>query len=243
MHNAFTRILPAAVASAANGNVKTLAPNSLASVYGSILATSVAVATGLPLPTTLAGAMVQITDSTGASQNAPLIYAGKKQVNLLVPGNVASGAAQLTISSPTGTISQASTQIAPVAPGLFTMNANGLAAANVLDVSASGTQSPENDYALQGGQIVANPISLGAAGDRVYLILFGTGLRAAGTSGVQVTIGGQQASIAYAEPQGAFLCLDQVYIVIPRCLAGQGDFVVQLSANGISANPVHITIR
>ncbi len=38
------------------------------------------------------------------------------------------------------------------------------AAANVLDVSASGTQTPENDDALQGGQIVANPMSLGAAG-------------------------------------------------------------------------------
>ncbi len=68
-------------------------------------------------------------------------------------------------------------------------------------------------------------------------------LRAAGTSGVQVTVGAQQASITYAGPQEEFLSLDQVNVVIPPSLAGKGDVVVQLSANGISANPVHITIR
>ncbi len=132
-----------------------------------------------------------------------------------------------TIPSSAGTISQAFTQIAPVAQGLFTINANGLAAANPLEVSASGTQTPENDYALQGGQIVADSISL----------------RATGTYGVQVTIGGQQASVAYAGPQGAFLGLDQVNVVIPPSLAGKCDVIVQLSANGIPANQVYITIQ
>lgn len=77
-------------------------------------------------------------------------------------GNVKTPAPNLlagtcTIASSTGTISQASTQIAAVAPGLFRINPNGLAAANLLDVSASVTQTPENDYTLQGGQFVATP--------------------------------------------------------------------------------------
>ncbi len=238
----FPKTLSAAASSAANGNIKTLAPGSLGTIYGSSLATSIASASTLPLPTALGGSSVTVTDSTGASYSASLIYTNPVQINFVVPSSLAAGPATISVSA-NGTLSEASTEIAAVAPGLFTIDAAGLAAADVLTVSSSGAQTPSNDYALSAGQVVPNPISLGSSSDQVYLILFGTGLRAAGTKGVSVTAGGASATVTYAGPQGAFVGLDQVNVLLPRSLAGKGDIAIQATASGVSSNPVHVTVQ
>jgi hypothetical protein len=45
------------------------------------------------------------------------------------------------------------------------------------------------------GAIVASPVSLGSSTDQAYLFLFGTGLQAAGTPGVKVSIGGSRVNM------------------------------------------------
>ena len=77
----------------------------------------------------------------------------------------------------------------------------------------------------------------------MFLEIFGTGLRAAPEANVTVTIGTTNVPVTYSGAQGGYEGLDQVNVQLPSSLAGSGDVVVQLTANGIAANPVNITIQ
>jgi uncharacterized protein (TIGR03437 family) len=234
----------ASVISAANPSARTVAPGSLAIAYGKDLAQGTPGATSLPLPTTFGGTTVSLLDSAGKQWQAPLIYVSAAQVNFFLPSGVATGTAQFTITSGDGTKSAAVVQIAAVAPGLFTLNAANLVAASALRVSEDGTQRIQQVYSVDtAGAVVANAINLGSDSDQVYLTLFGTGLQAAGTSGVAVSIGTQDVPVQYAGPQGSFAGLDQVNVVLPHSLAGSGDVTLQLTAAGLSANAVRLTIQ
>jgi uncharacterized protein (TIGR03437 family) len=134
-------------------------------------------------------------------------------------------------------------QIAAVAPGLFTLNAANLVAASAIRLSADGTQVAEPVYSVTASGIVASPIDLGSNSDQVYLTLFGTGLQAAGTAGVKVSVGATDVPVQFAGSQGSFAGLDQVNVVLPHSLAGSGDVTLQLSAAGLAANAVRLTIR
>ena len=84
----------------------------------------------------------------------------------------------MTITAGDGTVSTGTMQVAAVAPGLFMLNANGLAAAVVLRVKPGDVQSVENVYQLDASNnVVPKPIDLGTSTDKVYLLLFGTGIR------------------------------------------------------------------
>jgi uncharacterized protein (TIGR03437 family) len=232
------------IISAASPSVIGLAAGSLATANGQGLATGTPGTIGLPLPTTFGGTSVSIVDSKGATTTAPLLFVSPTQVNFQVSAGIAAGLAKVTITAGTATQTASNIPIATVAPGLFTLNNVGLAAAYAVRVAASGAQTSVPVFTTTSdGSILAAPISLGAATDQVYLILFGSGLQAAGTSGVTATIGGVKASVSYAGPQGGFAGLDQVNVLIPPSLAGKGNVNVQLTAGGIAANPVQITVQ
>jgi uncharacterized protein (TIGR03437 family) len=234
----------ARVVSAANPTTGAIAPGSLATAYGTDLAQGTPGATSLPLPITFGGTSVSLVDAAGKRWQAPLIYVSAAQVNFLLPAGVAAGTAQFTIVSGDGTQSPATGQIAAVAPGLFTLNGANLAAANVILYSADGRQQVQTVYSVNGaGAVVAKVIDLGSDTDVAYLILFGTGLQAAGTAGVKVTVGTTDAPVQFAGPQGSFAGLDQVNVLLPHSLKGSGDITLQLTAAGLQANPVRLTIQ
>jgi uncharacterized protein (TIGR03437 family) len=126
---------------------------------------------------------------------------------------------------------------------LFVLNASNLAAAIAVRVAADGSQVVEQVYAVNGGAVVAAPIDLGAATDQVVLEIYGTGIRAAGTSGVKVTIGGIALPVQYAGAQGGFDGLDQINVILPRSLAGKGSVTIQVTANGIAANSANVSVQ
>ena len=230
------------VGSAADGYIATLAPNSIAAAYGNDLAPATQNVTTLPLPTNVEGTILTIEDSTGTLFLAPLFYVSggsPDQINFLVPAGIASGPATVIVTTQAGTTFQAFTNIASVSPGIFQLNAGGLAAAYVFDAT---TNTTSNVYQVTDGQIVPLPISIPAS-DNVFLELFGTGLRAAPQDNVTVTVGTTNVPVTYAGPQGGYEGLDQVNIQLPASLAGSGNVVLQLTANGIAANPVNITIQ
>jgi uncharacterized protein (TIGR03437 family) len=134
-------------------------------------------------------------------------------------------------------------QIAAVAPGVFELNTAGLAAAYVILYHANGTQTVEQVYKVSGADIVATPVSLGSSTDKPYLFLFGTGFEAAGTAGVKVSIGGTNVPVTFAGSQGGFVGLDQANVELPAALAGKGRVTIQLTADGLAANAVNITIQ
>jgi uncharacterized protein (TIGR03437 family) len=230
------------VVSAASQSATAIAPAGLAFVYGQNLAVN-AGEIFQPLPTSVAGTSVSITDSTGAAFAAPLVFVSPSQVTFQVPTNVATGAAKVTVTSPNGTQTASQVQIAKVAPALFTTNGSGLAAGYAVTVSPSSAQTVQAIYSpsASGASWVANPISV--SGGPTYLTLFGTGFQAAGTSGVTVTVNGQPATVVYAGPQGTLAGIDQVNVLLPQSLAGKGNVNILLTASGVQANGAQITVQ
>ena len=210
---------------------------------GPLAANSFVSAFGAGLPSSLAGLSIEVTDSAHVSRSATPIFASATQVNFVMPAGASTGVATVSMMSPaSATPLTAQVEIVPMAPGLFTENPAGLAAAYAIRVDAHGNQSYLPVFNVQNGSVVATPIDLGPATDQVYLILFGTGFDAALLDTVSVTIAGQAAQATYAGPQ-ALTGLDQVNVLLPHQLAGSGNSPVELSIAGSKANTVHIAIQ
>src|SRR6185437_7531588 len=146
LRNTTPSVAKATVVSTANPSSTAIAPGSLAAAYSTDLANSPAASTSLPLPVSFGGTSVSIRDSAGAITAAPLLYVSARQVNFLIPSTVATGAATITVISGDGTQSVAQVTIAPVAPGVFVLNASNLAAAIAVRVAANGSQTVEQVY-------------------------------------------------------------------------------------------------
>ena len=224
-----------------------VAPDSIAAVWGTGLASSTAAATGTTLPTTLSNVQLMIKDSTGVAFTAPLFMVSPGQINFLVPAGVALGKATVSVtqgsSALTGTL-----LVSNVAPGLFTANGNGqgVPAAQVLRVNAAGVQTFEMPFRSTPGSatFTTAPINISTAGDRVYLILFGSGIRRHTPNPVLATIGGVRVPVLYAGPQNQFPGLDQINLgPLPSTLVGKGEVDLIVTVDGVPANTVRINIQ
>jgi hypothetical protein len=148
-----------------------------------------------------------------------------------------------TLLSSTGMV-----QISPVAPGLFSANhdGDGVASAHIFRVKPDGSRSyePVARFDSDQNKFVPFPIDLGPESDRVFLLLYGTGIRGLSSpAAAQVRIGGTEAQVTYAGAQGDFEGLDQVNVILPRSLEGRGEVDVFLTVDGQVANSVTISIR
>jgi uncharacterized protein (TIGR03437 family) len=224
-----------------------VAMESIISAFGVNLATGLELANTLPLPTTLRGTSVTVRDSQGIDRLAPLFFVSPGQINLQLPPGTGAGVTTVTTTSGDGQISLGTINVANVAPGLFSANANGqgVAAATLLRVKADGSQTFEPVATLNAqNAFVTRPIDLGPASDLLFLIAFGTGFRFnSGLSAVSCRIGGVNAEVFFAGAQGGFVGLDQANIQIPRSLAGRGEVDVALTVNGKASNAVRINIK
>jgi uncharacterized protein (TIGR03437 family) len=228
------------VASATAGQIEPFAANSIVSVYGANLAVGTAQAT-LPLGITLDGATVTLTDSAGVSRAALLFYVSPTQINCEIPDGTAPGAATVKIANGNGTSQTATIQIGAVSPGLFELNTAGLAAAWVLPVISGVAQNLQAVYESNPFAVDPLPVNLGPASEQVYLELYGTGIRNA--KKVSVTVGGVSVPVLYWGAAG-FAGEDQVNIgPLPQSLAGQGSVNIMLTADGLAANTVNVTIQ
>ena len=241
--------VPVTCVSAANYRGGELARESIVAAFGSELATTIAGATALPLPTTLAGTTVKIKDSTGTERLAPLFFVSPTQINYYMPDGTAEGSATITVTSGSGRISTGTVQISSAVPGLFSANANGqgVAAALAVRVKATGAliYEPVAQYDAAQGKFVPLPVDLGpdqgAATDVVVLALFGTGIRYRQT--VSANIGGVEVPVDYAGITPGFIGLDQVNVRLPRSLIGRGEVTINLTVDGRAANPVTVSLR
>jgi uncharacterized protein (TIGR03437 family) len=231
-----------AVTSAASQSVG-VAPGSLATVYGQGLATSTAQALSLPLPVSLGGATLELTDSAGVRRTAPLLYASPTQINFEVPENAAAGAGSVRVTA--GGVTQTfPVVLRPVAPALFSMNGRGTGVAAALAVAVQAAnpelQSPVPVFQCGTGGCVSTPLPVGV--DRpIYVSFYGTGIRNA--SHVTVTIGGVDAPVQSAGPAPGFVGLDQVNALLPMTLRGRGESNVVLTVDGETSNTVTIKIQ
>ena len=245
---------PAVVASIANVSAASfaadaaLAPESIAAAFSLNLATSTTVATTVPLPTELDGAQLIVLDSLGTERRGQLFFISPGQINYVIPQGTASGPATAIVRRTGADIAQGTVPIEPVAPGIFSANANGLgvAAAVLFWRKANGEESfePVAQFNQTTNRFEAVPIDLGAETDQVFLILFGTGFRnRSSLLATTCTIGGINAEVIFAGSQGDFAGLDQTNIRIPRSLLGRGNVDLIFKADNKTANPVTITVK
>ncbi len=225
-------------------------PESIVSLFGSRLARETIVAGGLPLPTELGGIRVEIVDGGGVMHLASLFFVGPRQINFLMPAEIPPGraAARVTLA---GNTAQSEIRIHAVAPGLFSANGTGegVGAITAIRVAADGSRSTpdvfrraSNPFDASGRRFVAAPIDLGPEEEKVFLSLFGTGLRRA--ERVAAAVGGEETPILFSGALDGFAGLDQVNIgPLPRSLTGAGEVDLIVTADGIASNAVTVAIE
>jgi uncharacterized protein (TIGR03437 family) len=229
---------------AAPGNA--VAPNSLASLYGANLAPDLAQASSQPLPTTLRGVTLAVTDAAGTQRNAPLVYVSPDQINFLVPDGTVAGPGKFVVTNGSATVT-ATGSVELVAPGLFSINGSGsgTAAATAIVTQASNPQlqSPVPVFQCANSGCTSVPIRLGV--DTVtYLTLYGTGIRnRSSLANVMVSIKGISLPVQYAGPTAGFSGLDQVNVVLGLNLRGAGQSDVLLTVDGRASNALTVNIQ
>ena len=208
-----------------------LTPGGLGTIFGSSLALSTAYAPGYPLPTYLGSATVYLN-----GKEAPVLYVSPGQINFQVPWDATTGMATVVMIVSNAVSNVLTVPMAAAAPALFgsvrvsafaqskpvhsgeyiTLYATGLG--NGLDVSQANGAAPPDDGSL---------VNL--------------------TTAPKVTVAGSPAAVAFAGlappgMNGAYSAgVYQITALVPPNLAA-GIVPVQISANGISSNPVNITV-
>jgi uncharacterized protein (TIGR03437 family) len=230
------------VTSAAWSTGNKVAPDSIASGYGTGLATLAGLPSALPLPVAVNGTTVAVTDANGVPRLGQLFYVGPLQVNFTVPTDSVPGSAAVTVTGGDGSVATGNVVIAPVVPSIFVAPGGTIAAGSAVRVGTNGTQTPLN-IVLCAATCTATPIDLGAATDVVTVTFFGTGVRRASSlANVQATIGGVAAPVAFAGPQGQFVGLDQINVQLPAALRGRGLVPVVFTVDGQTSNTVMINV-
>ena len=226
------------------GGGSTVAPVSMASLYGQNLGFVTRSTPTTNLPSSLANVSVTVTDSAGASRPAQLIYAAPSQINIVMPAGVAPGNAAVTVTEASANgsaqVGAATVQVAPVAPGLFALGATTVAAATAQRFAVDGTASSVQVFDCSSGTCATTPIALDSE-STVYLSLYGTGIR--GGSSVTCTVGGVSVPVQSAGAQGQYPGFDQVNIQLPASLQGKGTANVVLTVDGHASNTVQIAIQ
>jgi uncharacterized protein (TIGR03437 family) len=230
-----------AVTDAAGYRRGTLAADGLSVLFGwGMGATETA---GLPLPVTLGGRQLTVRDRNGTERPARLLYVSERQVNFVVPEGLAPGAATLRFTNAAGKSAELVAELAQVAPGLFaaSQNGRGAPAGTALRISGDGSRTEWALAECASGACVPAAVDLGGPEDQVYLVLYGTGLRHG--SAITASIGGVDAPVEFAGPQGSYEGLDQVNLRVPRELAGRGECDLIVAADGVATNTLRVLIR
>jgi uncharacterized protein (TIGR03437 family) len=146
-----------AVVNAASYAPTAIAPGQIVVAFSQDLAPDLITAPGLPLPGTLAGIGISITDSAGNNQAAPIYYVSPTQVAFVVPTDVVLGPATLKIVGGGNNLAAAVIQIRAAAPGLFSANSEG----EFLVLYGTGLRNRSNDLIVT---VNSQPVPVSYAG-------------------------------------------------------------------------------
>ena len=226
-----------------NSRSTPLAPDSLAAAYGTNLATGTAVAE-YPLPTQLAGTTVVVS-----GRAAQLLYVSPTQLNFVIPAGLEPGRATVVVTAADGSVAASEIVIAPVAPALFAADGSGAnAPAGALYRYRNGGLAGKQDLFEAARPTEPAIIEPGAAGDDLYLVVYGTGIRGQGdVTKIRALIGGLEAPVDFAGGQAGYAGMDQVNIRLPQPLvaqlSGRGKVQLTLVIDGaIVSNSLTINI-
>lgn len=210
-----------------------IAPDSIASIFGSGMANGVYAVNSLPLPKSLGG-----TEVTVNGVAVELLYASPTQVNFLLPANTSAGAGTVEVKIGGLVAGRGSATISSVAPALFTATADGKGVP-----AGYSTFDGKTLTLLFNPNGTSHPIDPGTAQRPNHLVLFGTGFRKRSSlSNVQVRIGGIICQVDYAGAQPQYIGLDQMNVVVPSSTRGSGEVNLLVTVDGKPANMVRVNI-
>lgn len=217
-----------------------LAPNTIATLYG----TGLAVATRAVSPADLAdGRMPTLLPGTGTrvvigGLTAPMFYASPGQVNFLVPPALPAGMTKLQVLVDGRAGPAADVRIQSAAPAVFVQGRD-LAAATLADGSIVTRERP----APAGAWVILYATGLGRTNpipESGSIVTRATPLEAG--MELKVRLGGREAgNIAYAGLAPGFPGLYQVNVRLPEDLAGETDVRLEM-AGGASPGGVLLPI-
>jgi uncharacterized protein (TIGR03437 family) len=227
------------IVNAASG-ASVIAPGDFISIYGLNLGGG-QTATTTPFPTSLA------TQVFLGGQSLPLYFTSGKQIDAIVPYDIAANSTQQLIIQSGNALSQPqNVTVATAQPGVFTQNQSGSGPGAILGQKPGGV--PKLNTA-------ANPASAGDA-----LLIYCTGLGtvtppvAAGSAAptsqlsntdnaVTATVGGQNAQVLFQGLAPGFVGLYQVNVTVPSGIAAADDVPVILTVAGAASAPVTVAIQ
>ena len=205
-----------------------VAPDSIAAVFGTDLATATLRASSQPLPIQLDETKVFVN-----GVQAGLFAVTPLQVNYVIPPGVAAGPAQVVIVNKNGLASRGTVNVASSVAGIFTAKADGTGA------PAAVASRDGQVFNIAMGNVDGSPVPIDAGN---FVALFGTGFKFASTVAA-MTIGGTTVTPLYVGPQGSLAGLDQINLQIPMSLAGRGPVDLIIILDGKASNLVKLNIR
>jgi uncharacterized protein (TIGR03437 family) len=221
---------------------KRVAPGSLISIFGSNLASSVALADSIPISTSLA----DVESVTFGGVAAPILSVGPGQINVqlpweeMPPSSGTSNVAVVVTRKTAGASAPIQTPIGLYSPGIFTAPASGAGQALALIFPDNAIAGPLNSIS---GRLTrpAKP------GDIVIIYASGLGpvttTPADGESAPNsprttvlpvVTVGGMTAEVQFSGLNSQFIGLYQINIVIPAS-APTGIVPLQIEIGGVTS--------
>lgn len=223
------------------------APDSILAAFSSGLATGVEINNTSPLPTSLRGTRVVVTDSAGASRDQSLFFVAPQQINFHLHPATARGAAVVTVYINNDIVALGELTVGTLAPAIFTQNASGEGVPAAYGIRVSGSNvSVVNILTYDSAQTrwIPIPIDPGTASEPVYLALFGTGFRSAsGVERVVARIGTTSIPIQFIGATRDYVGLDQLNIgPLPLTLAGSGIQPLSVTIDGVSANQSRVML-
>jgi uncharacterized protein (TIGR03437 family) len=215
------------------------APGQIISIFGTYLGNQ-SVSASAPFPPTLGGFSVDVKDSAGSTQPAGLVALAPGLLNILLPGGMALGQAQMAVRSGTQTLATETIFIAALAPSVFIEYAAGAYLPNGFADWVDSNNQLQRALLLtqQNGAYQMPPLPYAQSNGSVLLELYGTGI-AAGAQPLAY-LGDRQVTVEYAGKQG-YPGLDQYNIQIPSYFAGIGTLTLAISVDGTPTTPLRVT--
>jgi uncharacterized protein (TIGR03437 family) len=211
-----------------------LAAGSLASVFGSQLASSLAQGASVPLSVSLGDVQSVTFDNIAA----PLIFVDNGQINLQVPWEITGPSSVVVVHRSTGASSPVTVALSPVSPAIFAVN---FGTGSAIAINADSSLAAPNG-SIPG--IATHPAKIGDT-----ILILGTGLGAVDQPVVTgakpatlthtlvtptVLVGGVRAEVQFSGLSPDFPGVNQLNVLIPGG-APTGDAVpLQLQMGGIT---------
>ena len=216
----------------------TVAPNTIASLFGGRMSNDLFTAQTLPLPAVLGTTQVFVNGVA-----APLFFVSNTQINFQMPPEVTGNTALVNVVFNGATSAPITVNLAPAVPGIFTRDQQGTGAGAVLN--ADNTPNSPANPVPRGGTVVIFATGLGATNPPVAAGLPGNVAepfnRLIATP--QVTIGGIDAHVDFAAVAPGFVGEYQVNAVVPLNVVPGSAVNVQITAGGKNSNIATIAVN